>query len=339
MYLNITIKSPFVKNFAKKHMTRYKKISDRIEELMIDNPKTAPSLKWVNIVNAGKTEIDYLRKNYNFDLIHVKIASISISFQRPMIFRGNGYLCLVLHFPVFKDEKVVASEVDFFIGHGFLITTHNNSLKSLSSFFNLGKKDPNSLLSYSLESSAILLYEILGHLLDDCYQLLDKNSIDLEEIEDLIFSQKQKEAVTHILALRRNIINIRKIMQNHKNILQQLMQMESSIVDRTLIKKYYSSLVDHSKRIWETLDNQKEMVEVLNNTNESLLNDRMTDIMKTLTIFSVIVFPLTLLAAIFGMNAKFMPFVEHPLGFWMILGMMVLCSLGMMVFFKSKKWL
>jgi magnesium transporter len=320
-------------------MANYKKISDRIEELIIDNPRTSPLLKWVNIINAGKNEIDYLKKNYHFDLVHLKASSASVSFQRPQIFRGVDYLFLVLHFPTFKDDKIVSGEIDFFVGHGFLITINNNNLKDLSDLFSSGKKNPDSLLAYSLESSAILLYEILGHLLDGCYQLLDKNSIDINDVEDLIFSSKQKAAVKRILTMRRNIINIRKIMQNHKNILSQLMEMESSLVEKPAIKKYYVGLVEHSKRIWEVLDNQKEMIEVLNNTNESLLNDHMTDIMKTLTIFSVIVFPLTLLAAIFGMNVKNMPFVDHSYGFWIILFLMFLCSLGMLAFFERKKWL
>ncbi len=317
----------------------YKRLTDRIEELKIDNPRTVPVVKWVNIVNAGKDEIDYLRRNYNFNLAHLKAAASSVSFQRPMIFKGDDYICLVLHFPTLKGENIVAGEVDFFIGHGYLITVHNNTLKALTHFFSLGKKSPDSLLSYSLESSAILLYEVLGHLLDDCFQLLDDSSLKINEIEELIFARQQKKAVEKIMTFRRNIINIRKIMQNHKNILQSLMEMESSLVEKTAIKKYYSVLVENSKRIWEMLDNQKEMIEVLNSTNESILNDRMTDIMKTLTIFSVIVFPLTLLAGIFGMNAKYMPFVEHPLGFWTILGIMGFCSIGMLMFFKSKKWI
>lgn len=320
-------------------MANYKKITDRVEELTIDNPRTPEQLKWVNIVNAGKNEIDYLRKNFNFNLVHLKASAASVSFQRPQIFRGPDYLFLVLHFPAMKDDKIIAGEVDFFIGHGFLITVNNNNLKALSNFFSLGKKSPDSLISFSLESSAILLYEILGHLLDGCYQLLDQNSINLDEIEDLIFSGDQKKAVTRILTVRRNIVNVRKIMQNHKNILQQLSVMESSLVEKPAIKKYYASLVEHTKRIWETLDNQKEMVEVLNNTNESLLNDRMTSIMKTLTIFSVIVLPLNLLAGTFGMNAKYMPIVNHPWGFWIIVAIMLTCSFIMLLIFEKKKWL
>lgn len=320
-------------------MPNYRKISDKIEELTIDNPKTAPDLKWINIVNAGKKEVDYLRRNYKFDLQHLKAASSAVSFQRPMIFHGNGYICLILHFPCQLNDTIASSEIDFFIGHGFLISAHNNNLATLSRFFNTGKKSPDSLLSYSLESSAVLLYEIIGNLIEDTHQLLDGISLKINEIEELIFSGNQKEAVMEILNLRRGIINIRRIIQNHKNIFQQLAVMESAVVDRESIKKYYNGLVDQSKRIWETLDNQKEIVEVLYNTNESLLNNQMTDIMKTLTIFSVIVFPLTLLAAIFGMNVDPMPLVKLPFGFWWIISLMLLGALGLLLIFKRKRWL
>lgn len=321
-------------------MSHYKKIADRIESLKIDNPRNqSAGVFWINIINAGKTEINYLRKHYNFDLTHLRAAAASVLAQRPIVFKSQKYLFLILHFPTLKDERIVPAEVDFFIGHGFLVTAHNNNLPALNSFYSLGKKDPDSLLSYSLESSAILLYEILARLIDDCYRLLDNNSLEIKHVEDLIFAREQKEAVERILLLRRNIINIRKIMQNHKNILKELTKMKSSLVDPVAMKKYYESLVEDSKRLWENLDNQKEMVEVLTSTNESLMNNQMNLIMKTLTVFSVIVFPLTLLAAIFGMNAIKMPLVDLENGFWIIIGVMLIGTIGMIVFFKKMRWI
>lgn len=321
-------------------MSQYKKISERIEELKIDNPRNATSgLRWINVINAGKAEINYLRKNYNFDLSHLRSSAASILSQRPQIFKGPKYLFLILHFPAIKDSRIFSAEVDFFIGHGFLVTAHNNNLPALSKFFNISKKDPNSLTSYHIESSAILLQEILGNLINDCYRLLDENSLEIKHVEELIFSKKQKLAVENILLLRRNIINIRKIMQNHKNILKELSDMRSSLVDKSIIKQSYNKLVDDSKRLWETLDNQKEMVEVLNNTNESLMNNQMNVIMKTLTVFSVIVFPLNLLAAIFGMNTVVMPFIELQNGFWIIISMMLAGTFLMLGIFKYKKWI
>ena len=87
------------------------------------------------------------------------------------------------------------------------------------------------------------------------------------------------------------------------------------------------------------LDNQNEMIEVLNNTNESLTNNQMNMIMKTLTMFSVIVFPLNLLAAVFGMNTIVTPLVEHPYGFWIIVAMMLLGTTFMLGIFKYKRWI
>lgn len=321
-------------------MNFFKKISDRIEVLKIDNPRNQGSgVSWVNIANAGKNEINYLRKNYSFDLNHLRATAASVLAQRPVVFRSQKYLFLVLHFPTLKDERVIPGEIDFFIGHGFLVTAHNNNLPALNDFFRLGKKDPDSLLSFSFESSAILLYEIIERLINDCYRLLDNNSVEIRHVEELIFSGNQKEAVERILLLRRNIINIRKIMQNHKNIFKELTRMKSSLVDPGAIKKHYDSLVEDSKRLWEQLDNQKEMIEVLNSTNESLLNNQMNLIMKTLTIFSVIVFPLTLLAAIFGMNAVNMPLVNLENGFWIIVSIMLIGTFSMIIFFKNKRWL
>jgi magnesium transporter len=320
-------------------MGNFKKISAKTEKLIIDRPETDYVLEWVNVVDAGRKEVDYLRKKYKFNLDHLKASVANVFSQRPIVIEEDGYLFLILHFPTFVDGKIIAGEIEFFIGHGYLVALHNGNLPALTDFFEKAKKDQDILLSFQIESSAILLYEILDRLLKSCYDLMDQNSLTIEEVEDLIFEQHQKDAVAKILNLRRNIINIRKIMQNHKNILQKLMMIKSSLVSPALLKKHYGNLVEHSKRIWEMLDNQKEMVDVLNDTNESLLNNRLSNIMKTLTLFSVIVFPLTLLAAIFGMNAKYMPFVNHPYGFWIILFIMGLGSWGMLRYFKKKDWL
>jgi len=322
-------------------MSNYKKIGKNIHQVMIDNPKTpVEKLIWVNIINPGKTEIEYVRKKYKFDLKHLQASSAKSVAQRPKIQKHKDYLFLILHFPVFHEDYIISGEIEFFIGHGFLITMHDNKIKELNHFFDLCKKDSNSLLAYEFESSAILLYELLNKLMSGSYHLLDKNSIAIDNVESIIFSQEQKVAASQILNLRHNIINLRKILQNHKNILKKLSEMESSLVPVKKLKNYYYQLVEHSKRIWEILDNQKEMIEALHDTNESLLNYKISDIMKTLTIFSVIVFPLTLLAAIFGMNTmKGMPFIYTENGFWIIIAIMLVGCLSMLLFFERKRWL
>jgi len=322
-------------------MAQYKKISKNIQQITLDNPRTTnDKLVWLNINNTGKDEIEFLRKKYNFKLSQLQASLAKATAQRPMVEQGDSYLFIILHFPIFKEGSIVPAEIEFFIGHGYLITIHNNNIPTLNEFFNVCKKGGDSTLAYQYESSAVLLYEILKKLLLNCYSLLDKNSIRINDAEEIIFAQMQKRAVSSILSLRHNIINFRKIMQNHRNIIRKLTQMKSSIIPSQQIKAYYNKLIDHSKNIWEILEIQKEMIEVLNNTNESLMNYRLSNIMKTLTIFSVIVFPLTLLAAIFGMNVEGgMPFLGVKNGFWIIVAIMIVSCFFMLLFFEKKKWL
>ncbi|MFH1233965.1 MAG: magnesium transporter CorA family protein [Patescibacteria group bacterium] len=322
-------------------MSLFKQISKNIQQIIIDNPKTAnDKLIWLNVCNAEKKEIEYLRKKYNnFKLAHLQASLAKKISQRQIVEQGDGYLFMILHFPIFCDNNIIPAEIEFFISHGFLVTIHNN-IPLLNDFLNACKKNEYATLAYEYESSAVLLYEILEKLLLNCYPLLDKNSIAINKSEETIFSQKQKEAVSQILYLRHNIINFRKIMQNHKNIIKKLIQMESSVVPAKQIKDYYNKLIEHSKNIWEILENQKETVEVLNSTNESLLNYRISDIMKTLTIFAVIMFPLTFFAALFGMNTtNGMPFMHMTNGFWIVSTIMTIGALTMLLFFEKKKWL
>ena len=323
-------------------MSKYLKVSNKIEELIIDNPKTEGSLSWLNINSAGKPEIEYLLKRQHFNFNHLQASMARTRAERASIEKEPDYIFIILHFPIIQNGLVTSAEVEFFMGHGYLVTVHNGNLPPLLEFFNLCKKEEDSMLAYELESSSVLLYEILDRLIKYCYRVLDEHSKRISRAQDTIFNitSKQRDTASEILALRHNIINIRKILQNHKNILQSLTEIKSSLVPAAELKKYYSCLVDHSKRIWENLENQREMVEVLNDTNESLLNDRMSQIMKTLTIITVILYPLNLIAAIFGMNTvDAMPFMKDPIGFWRVLSVMLLSTLLIIFVFKRKRWL
>ena len=323
-------------------MPNFKKISKNIQQVSITNPQKTNSINWLNITDAGKTEIEFLRKNYNFKLAQLRASSAKANAQRPIVDREDGYVFMILHFPVLdaNRSRLTAAEIEFFIGHGFLITLPSQPIEPLNELFNLCKKDVSSLLSYQFESSAILLYEILNKLLSHSFALLDKNSIAISRAEQTVLTGDPKQSAALILGLRHNLINMRKIMQNHKNIIKRLMAIESSIIPREYLKKYYGELVGYTKNIWETLENQREMVEVLHDSYESISNYRLGNVMKILTMFYVTFSSLALIAAIFSIKAENgMPFVNYHNGFWVILGIMGLVGLFMLFLFKKKKWL
>ncbi|MCK9438662.1 MAG: CorA family divalent cation transporter [Patescibacteria group bacterium] len=317
----------------------FEKISRKISKVTIDNPSLPKKIEWYNIINPEKKEINFLRKKFAFDDNHLELSLVNITTQRPMIYAGKNYLFITLHFPVMSNGKVSPGEIEFFIGHGFLITLHDDKIKALRDFFKYCQDDQVFSESYKLESSAILLYEILDKLIQDSYFLLDQNNIEISKIEESIFEEKLQETTSQLLTLKRNIINIRRIIQNHKNVMKKLTEMKSSLVPQEQIKNYYDILAEHSQRIWEFSEIQKEIIESLHDTSESVGSYRINNIMKTLTIVSVIIMPLNLFINLFGMNFNPSPPEENMKLFLNILMWSSLSGLLMLIFFKKKRWL
>jgi magnesium transporter len=305
--------------------------------------------------------VDYLRRKYKFNELDLKDAYADKYAQRPKFYVRNGYSFLILQFPVYntKTRAIEAEEIDFFIGHNYIITMHKNNLPPLVELFGLCSGDSFYREQY-FSSIHSLLYEIISNLQEYCHPIMDHVSLDIKTIEKSIFTGLERKMVTEILYIKRNILAFRKIMQAHKNVIQKLSRekMLAAPLDKGHItlntpaksrvgiwneeksKIYFSDLIERTKDIWDNLGEQKEMIEALEDTNSSLVSFKLNDIMRTLTIFSVIILPLSFLAGVFGMNTVHaMPFMNDPFGFWMIIMIMLLVSLLMILFFKRKKWL
>jgi magnesium transporter len=324
-------------------MPKHKRISLKIQEVEIGNPRTREKVIWTNIANAGKPELEYLakqKKKYGIYFSELRASSEKSNAQRPSITKKEKHFFLIMHFPIFKDGEIVAAEIDFFIGHGLLITVHSNNIPALNNFFNTCKKDDYSLLSYHKESSIILLYELLSKLTAASYDIMDQNSAKITFWEKKIFVSDQRKAALEILNLKKNIISFRRIIQNHKNILKQVMDMKSSLIPHNELIQYYSELIEDTKRIWEFSEIQKESVDALNDTNESLLNYSINNVMKILTVVSAVFSLLMLLSSLFGMNiVNGMPFANNPNGFWLLTAIFTVIGLVMTAFFIKKRWI
>ena len=302
--------------------------------------KGGKKINWLNIIHAAKPEIDYLRENFHFDEKHLYQSSAKISALHAAVHHGTDYIFLVLRFPYYdKQEKVIASEeIDFFVGKNYVITLHQNKIRALRDFFANYHKI-NEKQKRNSDSVFDVFYYIVEAIIDSSFDLLDDIGEISDEIEDIIFAGENKNAITVLLNLRRSAINFRSITISYENIFEKFERLRKEIKINDL-RTPFSTIIEKVKDLQNITENRKEMIEALYATHESISNYRLNDIMKTLTIFSVIVFPLTLLAAIFGMNTmNGMPFVNTPQGFWLIIIIMLLGSFGMLMFFKKKKWL
>ena len=296
---------------------------------------------WINITNPQKNELEYLRKKYKFNEFDLKDSHAKSTAQRPKFYIRNDYCFLILQFPLYnrKTRTVDAEEIDFFIGKNFLITTHCDILPPIIELFNLCSGDKFYSEQYLNSGHGMLLYEIIVRLQEYCYPIMDHVSLDIKSIENNIFEEKEREMVKEILLIKRNVLNFRKIMEAHKDVLKKVSRSRVPFLNTDKQKTYYNDLVEHTKDIWDILNGQKETIEALENTNSSLISFKLNDVMRTLTIFSVVVFPLTLLATIFSMRVEGMPLIGHPDGFWIIVLVMLIAALSMFLYFKNKKWI
>jgi magnesium transporter len=298
---------------------------------------SANGLTWIHVDQPGPLEAAMLADRFGFHELDVE--DILSKRQRPKIDEYESYLFIVLHFPFYDKtvQRLNAAELDIFIGPDFLITLPNVELLPVTYLFRRCEEDPERRDELFSKGSGYLLYHVLDDLFDYCFPILDKIGWKLDAIEDDLFQGRSDDVVRDISDAKQEIIAYRKIIKPERSTLRLLERHVERFLPEEL-ELYFDDIVDASERIWDLLDNYKEVVEALEDTNESVISHRQNRVLQILTIFSVVILPLTLISGIFGMNVDFPGYGTHT-AFWVIVGVMAATIVGMLGFFRWKRWL
>jgi magnesium transporter len=167
--------------------------------------------------------------------------------------------------------------------------------------------------------------------------MLRKMAVKLDRIEDDIFEGRSSEIVRDISEAKQEIINFRRIVRPQRAVLRDLERTKQRYLQEEL-EIYFDDISDAAERIWDTLENYKEVIEALESTNESVLSHRLNDSFRILTAASVVLLPLTLIASIFGMNVP-VPGEGAPMAFLAIMLLMVVLLVAMVAYFRRRGWL
>jgi len=297
-------------------------------------------LTWINLEAPTPEEVGLLSHRFGWHPLDVE--DVLSKRQRPKIdeYSEDGYIFGVLHFPAWDPSigRLNAGELDFFLGENYLVTLPNVELRPVSLLFRRCYEDEEAREQYLGKSSGYLLYHVLDDLFDYCFPILDKIAYKLDSIEDDLEEEgAAKELVRDISRVKQEIISYRKIIKPERATLRTLERQVERFLPEEL-ELYFDDIVDAAERIWDLLDNYKEVAEALEDTNESAIAHQQNDILYVLTIFSVVMLPLTFITGLFGMNVKF-PGFDTAQAFWAILGMFAVVLLAMLGFFRWKKWL
>jgi len=293
-------------------------------------------LTWLDIMYPTTEQLGYLREHYPFHPLHLE--DLVARLQRPKIDDDldQEYTFIVLHFPIFNEmiRLPEVSEVDIFIGRDFVVTSHDGRLRSMMRLVQSAaeEKNQNRLMS---RGSGFLLYQILETLINTTFPMVYRIDEKVDELDTDIFKQDARRSAEEISYLRRDIISLRRIIKPNLPVVNSLANRERYFlqVDEDI---YFGNLVDSLARMWDMLEEIKELIEGLDATLYNLVSYRLNQEMKVFTSVSVIFLPLTLIASILGMNV-IIPFSETPWALPLIIILMIALAAAMVAYFRRSK--
>jgi magnesium transporter len=298
---------------------------------------TAHGLTWVHLDALDAETVTALAARFGWH--ELDLEDVLSKRQRPKVDAYPEYLFVVLHFPAYDKsiQRLNAAELDVFAGPDYLVTLPNVELLPLSRLFARCSEDEAMRDDLFSKGSAYLLYHVLDDLFDYCFPILDKIGHKLDRIEDEMFEGRSEEVVRDLSNVKQEIISYRKIIKPERATLRVLARHSERYLPEAL-EDYFDDIVDAAERIWDLLDNYKEVVEALEDTNESVISHKQNDVLRVLTVFSAVLLPLTLIASIFGMNVAF-PGTATREAFWVILAAIAVTMGALLSFFRFKRWL
>lgn len=297
------------------------------------------NLVWLNIEKPTQREIEYLGQNYPFHPLDLDDCLSRI--QRPKIdeYEDEGYLFLVFHFPVFHKEARVStpSQVSIFLGADYLISLHQGDLKPLVKMFRDCELNERAREDYMGQSSSHLLYHILDRLVSYCFPMLSKIGANIEAVEDDVFTKPVPKTVQEILVIKRDLVSFRRIMRPQIAVLDSLEERKWAFF-KDGMDVYFGDIGDHLDKIWDMLEDYRELVDNLSDASDRLTSHRVQEVMRVLAILAACATPFVIIAGIYGMNIP-LPLGDSSLGL-PILIVIMLCTISLMLFiFRRKRWI
>lgn len=296
-----------------------------------------PKVTWIDVQDPTLDDVKYLREKFNFH--PVVLDEIIPPGHRPKVERYENYLFMMFYYPVYSKEKreTRSRELDMIVTKDTVVTSHYRSILPLRTLFDRCNFYEEAKREYMSGDTGFLLYHILNGFWKTCLIKLVQVDKRIDRIEREIFRGKEKEMVKEISYVKTDVINFWRILEPQGTILNSLAAEGASFFGKYM-EPYFADILGTYGQAWNGLKTYKETILALEDTNQSLLSTKTNETIRILTVFSVIIMPLTLVASLWGMNVP-IPLAEKEAGFWIITGLMVFLMIFMSAYFRKKRWL
>lgn len=316
----------------------YSKHEDLPISELIANIK-AKQVNWVNL--DGLEDKSIVQKIADHFCLHTLLVEDITSDHQPKVEEFDDYLFFTLKMLYrIEEDRIDYEQISFVLGKDYLLSFQE---KEGDLFGNLRDRIRLDQGRVRKKKADYLLYRLIDIIVDNYYSVLDAIGQKIETIEEDIYQNSIEQQFKNIQKLKKELIYLRKALYPLRDAMSKLIKDESGFIEPANIR-YYRDVYDHVVHLIDSLDTYKDLTSALMDIYINTLNTRMNEVMKVLTIISTIFIPLTFIVGVYGMNFNTekspwnMPELNSAYGYPIVMGLMVLIVIGMMRYFKYKKW-
>jgi magnesium transporter len=289
---------------------------------------------WLDIRDPQEHDIALLRDEFHFHPLAIEDAIRP--HERPKIDSYDGYYFLVfyaIHYDAAK-RRLHTHAINLFVGANYLVSVHHGEIPALAETIRRWQQNQEQLDN----DTGVLLYQLFDTIVDDYFPMIDQLAERVEELEEQIFERFSEDALQTVFALKRDLLHVRRVVAPERDVLNILIRREVPIFERNTIM-YLQDVYDHIVRITDSIDTYRDLLSSALDAFLSVQSNRLNQIVKVLTIASIVLMSDALIAGIYGMNFTFMPELQSPYGYPFALALMLVISVGLVFFFRWRKWL
>lgn len=305
-------------------------------EAALEYYKSSPGMKWLNIDGLHDTAL--LKKIGDVFDIHVLALEDIVNIQqRPKfeVYEHQLFISLKMFYAGSQDAGIASEQMSFVVGKDYVLSFQERVGDVFEEVRNRLRTGGSGLIRK--HGSDYLLYALTDAVVDHYFIVLEKLGNALEDIDERLGQGAQPEILRDIHSLKREVIALKKMTWPLRELFGGIIRTESKMIAK---KNYifFRDVQDHVVQVLDAIEGFREMTTTMFELYQSSVGNKMNEVMKVLTIIATIFIPPTFLAGIYGMNFQNMPELSFTNGYFVVLGVMLVSIVGMLFYFKRKRW-